>query len=250
MTDTRRWAGGIAGPPWPVDLLADLHADVIDEEEANRLWPQVEADPEAMAIMSALESTTDELAHLGQAPAPPIPAEVAAGIDAALATEQRRHPIAPVADLAAARRRRTRLLGWGAGALTAAAAVAVAVLIALPEDTTPGTPIAEPTPGSEGAPLSLRGDDLDAGLGKALGARDYGPLENRGRLDECRAAAGLDPDVQPVGVRPITIDGRSAVLVVLTTGEFARFRLVAFASDCGPGNPGVLKDEMVGGTTK
>ncbi|MGH3517029.1 MAG: hypothetical protein ACRDQ7_06340, partial [Haloechinothrix sp.] len=143
-----------------------------------------------------------------------------------------------------------RQLGWGAGLLTAAAAVVAAVVIAVPNDTTGGTPMAEPTPGPGQAPLALRGDNLGAGLGEALGVRDYGPLENRARLDECREAAGLDPDVQPVGVRPVTIDGEPAVLVVLTTGEFAQYRLVAFVTDCGPGNPGVLKDETVGGTTR
>ncbi len=254
MTDSHRgMGGGTAGPPWPLDVLADLHARALDEAAAARLWPRVQADPEAMAVIAALEATSADLGALRDAPAPPIPATVAARIDTALAAEDGHAsdgPAAPVTDLAAARRRRNRRLGWGAGLLAAAAALVAAVVIAVPTGTTGGTPMAEQTQGNGGAPLALRGDNMGAGLGKALGVRDYGPLENRARLDECREAAGLDPDVRPVGVRPVTIDGHPAVLVVLTTGEFARYRLVAFAPDCGPGTPGVLKDTTVGGTTR
>lgn len=256
MIDTRHDEGAISGPPWPVDLLADLHAGVIDQAEAARLWPRVQADPEAMAVISALEATTGDLARLGQTPAPPMPARVAARIDTAL-TAERQTPVARpargadlVVDLVVAQQRRNRQLAWGAGLLTAAAAAATVVILALPHDTTPGKPAAQPARGTGDAPLSLRGDDLSTALGQALGERDYGPLENRQRLDQCREAAGLDPDVQPAGVRPVTLDGRPGVLVVLPTGKFATFRLVVFAPSCGPGNPGVLSDETVGGTTR
>lgn len=258
MTDTRRPAGGPSGPPWSVDVLADLHAGVLDEAEAARLWPRVEADPEAMAVIAALDATRSDLAELGRAQATPIPTHVAARIDAALAAERSRGAAGPSQvphaadrpiDLAAARRRRNRRLGWGAGLLTAAAAVAGAVAISVPDNTTAGNPVAQPTT-DPGPPLTLRGDDLGRALGETLGARDYGPLETRQRLDACRAAAGLETDAEPAGVRPVTIDGERAVLVVLTTDRFGQYRLIAFSPACGQGNPGILADKTVGGTTR
>ncbi|MGH3518320.1 MAG: hypothetical protein ACRDQ7_13055, partial [Haloechinothrix sp.] len=85
MTDSRSGMGGTAGPPWSVDVLADLHAGVLDDATAAHLWSQVQADPDAMAILAALDATSADLGALRDAPAPPMPAAVAARIDAALA---------------------------------------------------------------------------------------------------------------------------------------------------------------------
>lgn len=235
MTDEGRGLGGVVGPPWSVDVLADLHAGVLDEREAAALWPQVNADPEARAIIDALESTTGDLATLAAAPVEPMPADVAARIDAALAQE--RDSTGTVVSLDAARRRRKRNLGWGAGLLTAAAAVAAAVAIAVPEPTVDGTP---------NVALSFEGDQLGAAFDEVNGVRDFGGLDNQKGLDACLDASGISLDEAPIGVRPATIDGEPAVLALYTTGELAQFRLIAVAPDCGPGNPGVLRDETIG----
>src|SRR5438445_13335894 len=87
MTDESRGIGGTIGPPWSVDVLADLHAGVLDDARATELWPIVNADPEARAILDALDATQADLAALADAPAPPMPAEFAARLDAALAAE-------------------------------------------------------------------------------------------------------------------------------------------------------------------
>src|SRR5438067_1240607 len=78
MTDESRGLGGTVGPPWSVDVLADLHAGVLDDHEAAELWPLVNADPEARAILDALDATQSDLSSLAEAPAPPMPAEFAA----------------------------------------------------------------------------------------------------------------------------------------------------------------------------
>ncbi|MFD2397872.1 hypothetical protein ACFSVJ_15500 [Prauserella oleivorans] len=83
-------------------------------------------------------------------------------------------------------------------------------------------------------------------MGDVNGVRDFGPLGNEARLDACVEAAGIDPDVQPIGFRPATVNGQEAVLVLYTTGELARYRLIALAPDCGPDNPGLLLDETIG----
>ncbi|WP_103353830.1 hypothetical protein [Amycolatopsis sp. CA-128772] len=260
MTDESRGIGGTVGPPWSVDVLADLHAGVLDEAQAAELWPLVDADPEAREILAALDATQADLASLAHTPAPRMPAEFAARLDAALAAEaaarfpgatqpgaQQAAPApqdAPVVDLAAARRKRNKRLGWAAGVLTAAAAAVVAVTVAIPGTSQqPGTPnVAAPT----GPSVGTDGAGAQALVGKAIGVRDFGPLQNEDRLDACIAAAGLDPKVRPEGIRPVNVGGKAGVMIILTTGKLAQFRLVAFGADCGPGNPAVLFDKVVG----
>ncbi|GAA3534770.1 hypothetical protein GCM10022222_17940 [Amycolatopsis ultiminotia] len=269
MTDESRGAGGTVGPPWSVDVLADLHAGVLAEDEAARLWPQVDADPEARSIIEALEATTTDLSALAAEPAPPMPAEYAARLDAALAAESAARQAetgagqgaafpagqvanepsqsAPVVDLSAARRRRNRRLGWAGGILTAAAAAVVAVAVTVPgTSTTGGTPnVAGPAP--SGPAVSGDGGGAEALIGGTSGVRDFGPLQDEQRLDQCVAAAGMDPKVRPEGIRPVNVAGKAGVLVLYTTGKLAQFRLVAFGADCGPGNPDKLFDKVVGG---
>jgi len=62
------------GPPWSVDVVADLHAGVLDERAAAELWPLVNADPDARAILEALESTTADLTALTAGSVEPMPA--------------------------------------------------------------------------------------------------------------------------------------------------------------------------------
>lgn len=258
MTEQRGGAGNAPGPPWSVDMLADLHAGVLDDAASERLWPMVLADPDALAVIEALDATKADLAALRDAPSPPMPAHVAARIDAALAQEPpvvapgpSAHP-APVVDLAAARRRRNRQLGWGAGLLTAAAVAVAAIAITVPTTTTGGDPgMAAPSDTTRAVPPpALKGDDVGTALGGTLGMRDYGPLKTEARLSECLEANGIDGNVRPVGVRQVTIDGERAVLVVLTTGELAKYRMVALPTNCGPGKPGTLVDRTVGGGSK
>lgn len=255
MTEETPGRGGTVGPPWSVDLLADLHAGVLEKQQAAEMWPLVDADPDARAIIDALEATTVDLAVLASAPVEPMPTDFATRLDAALANEaglQRGEPAAvPVVSLDAARRRRNKRLVWGAGVLTVAAAAIAAVAIAVPSsekasDTTVAQPpvstkhsLNEPSVGGDG-------NGADAFIGKGLGVRDFGPLENEKRLDACLLAAGLDLAIRPAGIRPVTVGAQTGVLVILTTGKFAQYRMVAFGPNCGPGNPAVLFDKVVG----
>jgi hypothetical protein len=246
MTDKSRGIEA-AGPPWSVDLLADLHAGVLDERAAAQLWPRVQADPEARAIIEALEATTTDLASLATAPAPPMPADVATRIDAALAEEARGTRLAPVVDLAAARRKRNQRIGWISGvAAVAAAAVATIAIVVPGSSESTGSPIAEPPRSSQsaGPVLNLRSDQPQAAVGQlSSGVKDYGPLGDAQRLSSCLQEAGFASTASPIGVRPGTLDGQPAVLVLLTTGELAKFRLVALSPQCGP-KP--LLDQVVG----
>ncbi|GAB2979523.1 hypothetical protein LWP59_40200 [Amycolatopsis acidiphila] len=247
MTDESRGIEAV-GPPWSVDLLADLHAGVLDDHEAAQLWPRVQADPEARAIIEALEATTTDLASLATAPAPPMPAEVASRIDDALAQEARGATgVAPVVDLAAARRKRNQRIGWISGVVAVAAAAVAAIAIVVPgSGETTGTPVAAPPPSAQpgGSALAVRSDQPQAAVGRlSTGVKDYGPLGNAQRLSSCLQEAGFAPTASPIGVRPGTLDGQPAVLALLTTGKLAEFRLVALSPECGL-KP--LLDQVVG----
>lgn len=265
MTDESRGTRA-AGPPWSVDVLADLHAGVLPEHEAAELWPRVQADPGARAILDALQATTTDLARLNDAPVEPIPADVAARLDAAIAGEVQRAgmtapaatPMPPpasgqgqVVDLTAARRRRNQRIGWISGIVAVAAAAIAVVAIVLPNSgDTKGTPVAAPAPSigaqqpGETAGLALRSDQPQSAIGPlSTGVKDYGPLGDAQRLAACLRSAGVAPTADPIGVRPGTLDGAPAVFALLKTGRLAEFRLVAVSPECGP-RP--LLDKVIG----
>ncbi|HEX2130429.1 MAG TPA: hypothetical protein VHH15_02635 [Actinophytocola sp.] len=256
MTDNAR---GPLGPPWSVDLLADLHAGALDEAESARLWPQVNADPEARAVLDALDSVKVDLGQLGQAPVAPMPAEFAARLDQALAAEARAMgpvatapppprpvapapppqapPSAPVVDLAAARKRRNRIAAWGTGVLTAAAAAAAIAFVAIP-DTTDGTAAPgdteqteQPGGAADEPPLALSRGNLSPAIDQLSGENDYGALEDAAGLRECLDSHGIQAEGDTVGVRPVTLDGEEGVAALLGAG-LGRFQLVIVNPAC------------------
>ncbi|WP_367133890.1 hypothetical protein [Saccharothrix sp. HUAS TT1] len=239
-----------SGPPWSVDLLADLHAGALDPRTEAELRPLVENDPEAREVLAALDAT---LADLHDLPPIPMPRHVADRIDAALAEEAR--PTAPVVDFARAKARRAKRLGWGAG-LLAAAAVAVGVaVVAIPRDdaaddggmaqpdqtSTPATGSAAPP----GMP-AVRGENYGPVFGDVLKAQNYGPLENQDKLADCLRGANISAG-KPLGVSPITLDDKPAVMAILPAGAPGAYRIVVVdPRTCGPDNPdGVLANSTI-----
>jgi hypothetical protein len=253
MSGSERRQGTPIDPPWSVDLLADLHAGVLDEETEALLRPRVEADPDARAVLEALDATLADLASL---PPIPMPRDVAARIDAALAAEAHGVP-APVVSLNDARQRKYKRLGWGASVLVAAAAAIGVIAVAIPsmssntENGAATFPKPENTPGAS-APanpkpeLAVKGQNFGPIIGDVLKAQNYGPLDNQEKLDGCLKGGNI-PASKPLGVSPIQLDDRSAVMAILTAGRAGSFRIVVLDPDtCGPDNPnGVLADSVM-----
>lgn len=244
-------------PSWSVETLADLHAGALDEATATELWSRVKADPDALALLGALDRVRADLTALAELPPPAIPADVAARIDAALAAEAppaRVSPLAPVVDITAARRRRNRRLGWAAGLVAAAAAVVGIALAVVPGNSDPGSNVAGAPPGAtgSGAPVAIFGSNVDgrgagSALGVALARKDYGPLSGATRLTACLFANGIAPGVQPAGATPVVLNGKPAELLVLTTGRVAQFRLLVVGPSCGVNGAQKMADTVVGG---
>lgn len=227
--------------PLTFELLADLHAGALDEDAAAQLWAQVHDDPHARSMLATLDATVADLA----AAAPlRMPADVATRLDVALAGElaqqkmsQQRTPRRHVgpADLDSRRRRR-----WLAGGVAAAAA-AVVGMVALAGGF--GTD-EDPDVAGPGEPLALTVRTIAAGLDQALDAEDFGPLTAPTRRLGCLQANGVT--AEPIGARQVTVDGTPGVLLVFTTGEAGRFRLLVVGAGCGPGAPALVADRVVG----
>ncbi|MBP2321859.1 hypothetical protein JOF56_002244 [Kibdelosporangium banguiense] len=248
-----------SGPPWSVDLLADLQAGVLDPQQASDLRRLVDADPEAQEILAALEATEADLREFAHAPAPPMPAHFAARLDAAIAAEsqaraqsfvpqqQQREPQfagaapgsppgqpAPVTDLAEARKRRNRKMGIGVGIFAAAAAAAGIAFAVLPGNGGSAGDVA-----AQG-PLTFKAEQIGKDqLQAARNQNDYGPFADKQKLSACLAANGLSPTAEPIGGKQVTVDGKQGTLLVLSSGA-GEFRLLAVGPDCGPGNPSTL----------
>jgi hypothetical protein len=238
------------GPPWSVDLIADLHAGVLPPEVAAQLRPRVEADAEARDILRALDATLEDLRSL---PPIPMPDHVAARIDAALAAEAR--PAAPVVSLDEARKRRNRRLGLGGGGVLVAAAAVFGIVLAVSpgakDANTPGDAAPAPTTSSAGTnavpPLAVKEAELGSAVGEVLKAQNYGPLETPDRLAGCLKGGGIASSGNPLGISPITLDGKDAVMAILPAG-LGQYRLVVLdPKTCGPDKPaGVLANTTIG----
>lgn len=248
MNGEQRRSGAPQGPPWSLDLLADLHAEALDADTARELRPLAQRDPAAGAVLAGLDATRRELADLSPLT---MPDDVTQRICAALAAEASSPAPASeaaVVDLAQARRRRRRV-GWGLAALTAAAAALVVVIASstlprtTPEATNPPASALSPQPMTfSGSQVRLDRTQLT----EALRSRQYAAaLSDQRTLQGCLQANGVVGE--PVGARAVTLDGRPAQMLILSTGTIGRFRVLVVGLDCGPGNPATVSDSTFGG---
>ncbi|GAA2821986.1 hypothetical protein [Saccharopolyspora taberi] len=254
MSGEERRSGAPQGPPWSLDLLADFHAGVLDQETSDRVRVQIQEDPEAREVLAALDATTSDLSDL---PPLTIPDDVSAQIDAALAAEvkawsaETAEPQAQVVDFAAAKQRRRRRFTLGAGVLAAAAAVAGIVVFSSglvgPGDTNSAQPPAGTPSGPP--PLAFQGEVRLEGqeFSEALDKPQYiSSLADPKQLVGCLQANGVRSG-NPMGAREVTLDGKPGQLLILQGGGIGRFRLLTVGPDCGPGNPAVMSDTTIGG---
>lgn len=98
-------------------------------------------------------------------------------------------------------------------------------------------PLAAPQP--HGQPLTLSHDQL---LSNTPTGRDFGPLADADARSSCLSALGA-PGSEPLAGRPVVLDGRPGVLLVLPTARPGRLRLLVVD----PGCANVLADTTTGG---
>lgn len=214
-------------PPYSHDLLADLHAGILDDDVAQRLWPLVRADPEAAAVVARLDAVQARLGRLRDSePAEPIPQDVAARIATTLATDRRRP----------ARK-------WIAGAGVAAAAVFAAVFAIVLIDSAPS---GDDT-GSDAyaAPPSDAVFD-PAELRSMVGKTSLGPLSDKDRLRECLQANGFDSSSPLLGSRQTEFRERDAVLLLLSGPNPPQLTAVMVGTECDATDPATLAIHTIG----
>ncbi|HZU48213.1 MAG TPA: hypothetical protein VFA16_13325 [Mycobacterium sp.] len=232
-----------ADPPLTVELLADLQAGLLDDDEAARVRKQIRADPAAQEALRALNHVRRDVAALGadSRSAPGTPPAVVARITAALRSAPRpgaAHALRPVS-------RPTRKVAAAAGVAAAIAAVGVGTVALLHSPpSTPSAPstVQHITVSRPPATVALSAPEI---LGLLASGPDYGPLSDPGRRASCLTGLGYPGATEVLGARPVEVSGRSAVLLVLPGDSPDRLTALAVAPNCSAADTGLLASTAV-----
>ncbi|NKY56339.1 hypothetical protein [Nocardia flavorosea] len=264
-------------PPFPAELLADLHAGNIDPDLAARLWPAVRQDPDARRYLESLDSLRISLTGLAESDrvVRPMPADIAARLEAfaeTLGNEAGRNDSAdtagavettvPLGDIPAPApagrfaaadagrsgpvgaapisldaRRRRRRIAAGIAAAAAVLICAGAALFAGFRPEGETVPTAAPT----GTTGTESGAEFDTTIAlRALGRHDVpGRLADPAALTACVRAAGVDRPV--LGSTEMRFRDRDDAVLILVGGRNgAQITALVVGPGCGPGNPELL----------
>lgn len=233
-----------ADGPVPLAMLADLQAGLLDDDVAAGLRRRAREDPAVASQLAALDRVRRRLADLGgdAESAPEPPADVSARIDGAL----RALPPPAVAGPARPRASRFRSLAAPAGIAAAIAAVAVGGAMLLRGDPTPGAPtlstgsVSTMSRSPSGLPLS---DEQIRALVDA--PPDLGPLADRQRLASCLSGLGYSPSTPLLGGKPLDVNGRPGLLLLLPGDLPKRVRAVMVSANCSSVDTGLLASTVV-----
>ena len=226
-------------PPYPLDMIADLHAGVYPDEVADALRAKVFDDPDSMTIWKALDATTGELASTPVVEEP-LPAYAQHKLDQALHMMAADRHAATPETVTPLRRHRGAILLSAVAAAAAVAAIAVATTFAFSGRSEPA--IAEqnaPTPTSIAVPS-------DATLLSALGQSADTAFGDLARRDRCLAANEIEPATPVLGTSSIQAGGGPAVVILLSTGMAGRFDALVVGADCDTANPATLSRTTIG----
>jgi hypothetical protein len=241
-----------AEPPLTVELLADLQAGLLDDQAAARVRRQVRANPEAEGVLRALNQVRRDVAAVGADPgsAPEPPPEVTLGISEALrlasppngsaggAAHSARPHVRParvaagVAGLAAV----LAAIGFGTAALLNAPAPTPSTEVTAEHITVSTPPMVIPLSQSEILGLLDRSPDFGP-----VG----GPLNDPQRRASCLSGLGYPASTRVLGARPIEINARSGVVLVLPADTPDSLAVFAVALNCSAADTGLLANTQI-----
>lgn len=193
-------------PPLTVEVLADLQAGVLDDRAAGRVRRRVRADPHAAEVLNALNRVRRDVAAVG--------ADLRAGPDA---------PPQVVARISAA---------FGTVALLHAPE---------PAPTTPGDiqHITVSTPPME---IPLSQNEILALLNRSP---DYGALADPARRASCLTGLGYPAGTQVLGARPVEINARPGIVLVIPGDSPRVLTVYAVSVTCSAADTGLLASTTV-----
>ncbi|CDO86054.1 hypothetical protein AWC29_28860 [Mycobacterium triplex] len=234
-----------AEPPPTVEALADLQAGLLDDEAAAALRRQVREYPDAERILRALNRVRRDVAAVGADPesAPEPPAGVTRRISGALRSAGDSRGAATHA--ARPRIRGARVAAGAAGVCAVLAAIGFGTAALLNEPgPAPGAPTTalHITVSTPPMAIPLSAAEIVALLGRAP---DYGPLGDPGRRASCLGGLGYPASTQVLGARPVEINARPGVLLVLPGDNPADLAVFAVALNCSAADTGLLASTQV-----
>ncbi|WP_066917037.1 hypothetical protein [Mycobacterium interjectum] len=235
-----------AEPPLTVELLADLQAGLLDDDSAARVRKRVREDPAAQNILRALNQVRCDVATLGAdaAWAPDVPPQVTARISASLKSEDS-HDRVGAAHSARPRIRPARLAAGvaGVGAVLAAIGVGTAALLNAPQPA-PSTPATAEHITVSTPPMVIPLSQAEI-LGLLTKSPDYGPLGDASLRASCLSGLGYPASTRVLGARPVDINARPGVLLVLPGDTPDDLAVFAVALNCSAADTGLLANTQV-----
>ena len=245
-----------ADPPLTVEVLADLQAGLLDDDAAARIRRQIRADPEAGWMLRALNQVRRDVAGVGADPkaGPEPPPEVIARISAVLrSAESPPGGSGGGAHLARPHIRAASVIAGAAGVCAVIAAIAVGTfaLVNAPAPTPSAPATAEHItvsaapmviPLSQAQMLALLSQKPD--FGPPQGPLSS-PLKAPSRLASCLSGLGYSASTQLLGARPIDINARPGVLLVLPGDTPTDLAVFAVALSCSAADTGLLAETQI-----
>jgi hypothetical protein len=222
-------------------MLADLQAGLLDDAAAAELRHRVRDDADAAARLAALDRVRRDVADLGtdEASAPAVPAEVTARVGTAL-RQQRRAPAHSVR-----RAPRWQLIALAAGV---GAALLGVVLGALMLTQAPG-PTWSAGPTAERITVSRPATELPLSTPQIVGLLsqrpDYGPLADPERRAACLSGLGYSAATSVLGARPVDMDGRAGLLLLLAADTPRTLLALVVEPGCSAAHTGLLANALV-----
>ncbi|MGW6655658.1 hypothetical protein [Rhodococcus sp. NPDC055024] len=231
----------VPSPPFSEDLLADLHAGVLDSETSALLWPLVHADPAAHAFVTTLDGVTASLAALNsrETPHDRIPNSLAERINSAL-DSQSSHVDPPAETTVVPFRRRPQT--WVLGAAAAVAVAFVIVVIGTRDSEPAESVVAQPS-----TPATSAVDDPDSvSLLSLIGSKNLGPLNDPSKLAGCLRANDIDEGRPLLGSGEVRIDGAPAIVLLFAGSQPRQITALTVGTDCSESNPNTLSVKNIG----
>ncbi|MGW0038093.1 hypothetical protein [Gordonia sp. NPDC003376] len=234
-------------PPFPVKLLADLDAGVLDERTGAHIRARIVDDPGAQAVLDALARTREDLKSVPVDPQP-VPDWVDARTQQTLAAISA-EVAAGSSSLTDHRRRRSgRMFAvLGAAAAIVVAIVGIGVALLRPEPNSVAPQANNSASGTSAPSVSTPAAPPDTvSVLSVLGRTDGAPFSSPEALRRCTTANGIPATTAVLGSGEVTIDGAPQVVILLSTGTAGRFLALVVGHDCDTGNPATRSRTVIG----